>query len=1319
MFVRSHRLDLIISSLFVLAMGACGNFGGCGACGAAQPLPPGGLPATQTVEGGAQIRVTPAGFTKLTSILPGVLNNQLANGFCMPQGQVGSLGFLGTGVQYCGTQQGQCNPGCKVNAQLNPGGLNIAVTNPQTMNVQLSTSVSTTVHLHGKVVGVGFTCDLGVSSSDLNGDLDIAFGINAATGELDIHVAQINAFHLNMDFSGCGPLSSIGNFVSTFLDSFVGQFIIQLLTPAVDNLVQGFLPHPLGVAGMLDVGKMLGKVSPGTKAEMEARMVPGGYVDLVGNGMSLGVIMGINSDIDPTTRTGTRADGIPFASEPARCVPAMPVPSFGTAPYNLPTTSRSTFALNVANEFNGMPDPGADLAMGVSQTTLDQFGHHAVTSGAMCLGVGTSLFKQLNVGTIGILVPSLADLQSDKGNDPLLLVTRPQRPLTFRIGDNTAQSPALTIGIDHMEVDFYAFLYERYVRAFTLDLTMNVGVNLAFDQQPGMPAKITPSLVGISSQNVTVKVLNSDFVKETPAHLQMVLPSVFDLITPLLGNLPAIQVPTFAGFSLHNLQIQRVMTGQDEFLALYAQLGAGLAMRSLAQQDRFAAAAVDKLDAELAPAQPHSTGTARLVGVDTPSAERIRGALLAQPDGKLPSITFDVDRSDALGRPLEWTWRFNDGMWHEYSQHSPLVISDAAFAWQGKFTIGLKSRVVGDYTTVSEIIDTPVVIDSVGPKIFVDKGAWHGDAYAVPVFDTVSETNVTVAFGRPSDTAPATGWFAGSDASQTRWVLGELAEGGRVRVFAKDELGNTTSALIAPFHGQAGSSGCACETGSAPGAGSLALFGLVGLGLFARRRHRGAALAWLVRGAKHRAITTLALWAGATVALSLAPGCSCNKNNAQSCETAKDCGPCPAHQLPFCIDHMCLCSDDIPAGRIGPYSKVAVAPDGTVWVSAYAQSYGDLVVAQAAGGRIPTEAWEWVDGVPSGPVVVPGSKIRGGISDNGPDVGMYTSLAITADGTPIVAYFDRDTASLKVAARWGGTWTSAAVDVGTGPMGAIHAGMYTSLSIRGDNGHAGVAYLAHVTDGAGEHAEVRYAEAKTTQPMGPADWDHYVVDTAPVPVADPAHPNVYPLPEGLGLFITSARDPRDHSPVVAYYDRTAGELKVAKWNSTANQFGVPVVLDGGSGVDDGWNPSIQIDAQGVVHAAYVDATSDQLRYLTEGKPSEIVDDGYRIVGMSVDGYPKPEFHQVADAGLVLPGGVGPLVVYQDATTQELLLAQRQVNGMWTHISVAGATSPWPGAYGFFASAALQPNNVVLSTWVIDQPTGDNWVEVFSKPTLIQ
>ena len=140
-----------------------------------------------------------------------------------------------------------------------------------------------------------------------------------------------------------------------------------------------------------------------------------------------------------------------------------------------------------------------------------------------------------------------------------------------------------------------------------------------------------------------------------------------------------------------------------------------------------------------------------------------------------------------------------------------------------------------------------------------------------------------------------------------------------------------------------------------------------------------------------------------------------------------------------------------------------------------------------------------------------------------------------------------------------------------------------------------------------------------------------------------------------------------------------------------------------------------------MNVAYVNAQHDDLKFITD-KPNavaEIIDDGYRIVGQSVDGLPKPEYHFVGDDASLLLSGGGATVAYQDSTTQELLLAQRGTDGTWTHVSVAGHTDPWPGAYGFFASDAVSGTNLVMSTWVIDQPTNENWVEIFVRPAILQ
>src|SRR5262249_17272057 len=149
-------------------------------------------------------------------------------------------------------------------------------------------------------------------------------------------------------------------------------------------------------------------------------------------------------------------------------------------------------------------------------------------------------------------------------------------------------------------------------RVFTLDLTMNVGVNLDFEQAAGQPVKIKPTLVGISPDKVKISVLTSEFIKKTPEQREAGLRRGFSLVTPLLGNLPEITVPPFAGFQLENLAIRHVTTNQDDFLAIYASLGPSSLMLHAARSDALMAGAVHAMAADLPAPQTPSTGRARL-----------------------------------------------------------------------------------------------------------------------------------------------------------------------------------------------------------------------------------------------------------------------------------------------------------------------------------------------------------------------------------------------------------------------------------------------------------------------------------------------------------------------------------------------------------------------------------------------------------------------------------------------------------------------------------------------------------------------------------
>jgi hypothetical protein len=205
--------------------------------------------------------------------------------------------------------------------------------------------------------------------------------------------------------------------------------------------------------------------------------------------------------------------------------------------------------------------------------------------------------------------------------------------------------------------------------------------------------------------------------------------------------------------------------------------------------------------------------------------------------------------------------------------------------------------------------------------------------------------------------------------------------------------------------------------------------------------------------------------------------------------------------------------------------------------------------------------------------------------------------------------------------------------------------------------------------------------------------------------------------------VDSARLRSNQAPVVVYYDRSNGDLKLAKFDPAMGKFAAPVRLDGAGNIDAGWQPTVAVGKDDRVHVAYIGATGDDLKYITDqtGAMPEIIDDGYRLVGTTVDGLPKPEFHFVGeDASLVMANdGTLPMVVYQDATTQELMLATLQQDRTWARTSLAGAKDPWPGAYGFFASNVVTGPMMTISTWVINQPARENWVEVFQRPTVIQ
>jgi len=205
------------------------------------------------------------------------------------------------------------------------------------------------------------------------------------------------------------------------------------------------------------------------------------------------------------------------------------------------------------------------------------------------------------------------------------------------------------------------------------------------------------------------------------------------------------------------------------------------------------------------------------------------------------------------------------------------------------------------------------------------------------------------------------------------------------------------------------------------------------------------------------------------------------------------------------------------------------------------------------------------------------------------------------------------------------------------------------------------------------------------------------------------------LASGLAGAIGSDFRQADNRLVFVEFGGLLSELRLAP--------GARVVSSGTATLRGTWlfdfdrGVEVAVDGTGAIHVAYQGADHDDVFYKnTMTNAQELVDDGYRIVGTTPDGLPKPEYHFVGSDTQVVLTGNGPMVVYQDATSHELLVADKSgAMGAWRPQALAGNETDWKGAYGFFASAALGTNQVTISTWVIDQQQGDNWVELFGIP----
>jgi MYXO-CTERM domain-containing protein len=1368
---------ILVATSLILTLGVgCGSSGG--GCAGLKPLPkdpqPLGFPTDQLIEGGMQARITKPGMDKLTGSISKLFGSALGNGFCASQ-QTSIYNFLGQSANACEQPSPSCKDssgnaanGCTAYVYLdsskrpashqtgdtmppvaagdNDGKDKIVITvqdsppaaHPQiVVDAWLDILVPVKLVAHGIFSGscylYAYTDHVDAPAGDGNEPMHITATIGVTTdpvtGELALNLDNLSIPNIGLttDSNGgvCGFLSAVASAGLSFLNSLpqvITDFIINLLKPLINNLLQSFLPKPLGLAGVMDSGKLLASLEPPADTNLELFVVPGGYVGSSAGGLTLGIMSGVNSDRDETTRTPG------LTSEPNFCVPSRPTPDLSTAPWMLPfNATRKDFVLSPAGPFAGMPDPTdsmgnlQDVAIGISRTFLDLAGFHIYNSGTMCLHIGGSTIPQLNGGTLSVLIGSLGNILEDR-KAPLALVLRPQTPLNFTIGAGSMMDPLIHIAVEDLRIDFYAWIEERYVRILTLGLDMNIGVNLTVTMDPTtMKPAIQPTLSGLDAKNVKIRVSNTDLLQEPPAQLQQLFPTLINIATGAIGGvIKPIALPAVAGFSLDDLSISKVQTSQDDFLGIFATI-VNTTPESL----------VDWSD----PLHPRLVGQLRMQGtlakVDVPTQAELQ-QLFA--NGSTPSM-FDVTARPRVtlnlgaegapgGQPVEYAYRVDGGMWHDWFRDTNPVIADDAFLLQGFHTLDLRSRVVNKWSTESAPQSIRVLIDSVPPEVHPALDGNDPTRVDFNGFDIVSDTSkLTYAYvdatGRLTPFTP--------DDGMTLQLMKQLTSDGHapLQLSVMDEAGNVGAyqvqlADVNGFHGRTTnpppSGGCGCSVGGASDPTSTKL-GLLAVAAFA------VMLVWRRR----RAL----LWVLCAGALGAVFGCG----NSNQCSIDDDCSSmaCPGGQVAQCQSSMCICAPDIVPGDVGRFSSMAMI-GSNAYVAAYNTYWGDLMIGHVTPpGVVPT--WDFVDGFPDeGPTSVTNSHIRGGVEDKGDDVGRYTSIQATADGQPIIAYYDKTHGALKFTSFNVIRWKAHVVDKGTGTPDhdGDDIGRWASMSLD-KNGKPMIAYTATQMTGTKSgmpEGQLRVAQAKTATPEATSDWTVVIVDSRPLPVAsmpdggaaDGGSSAPYELlPEGIGLMPSLARKP-DDTPGIAYYDRTRGNLRYVEYLPQTGAWSTPVILDGedptGNDTGDvGLYPSLAYDESSVGHISYEDSTHDNLLYMdTMKKMVEVVDNGYRPgEETTLDGLNSPVYHLVGDSSSIQTVSGKVVIAYQDSTVEQLRIAQRGTDGKWMTAVVAGHAMPFKGAYGFYANLRISNKKGVISSYAINQQL-DNplyYVELFS------
>ncbi len=315
-----------------------------------------------------------------------------------------------------------------------------------------------------------------------------------------------------------------------------------------------------------------------------------------------------------------------------------------------------------------------------------------------------------------------------------------------------------------------------------------------------------------------------------------------------------------------------------------------------------------------------------------------------------------------------------------------------------------------------------------------------------------------------------------------------------------------------------------------------------------------------------------------------------------------------------CTGSATITSVDDPADTVGLFTSIAIGADGRPVISYQNFTTGTLKVAKCANAACS------------------GSATITTVDDPANRVGSQTSLAIGTGGLPVISYYDETAGALKVAkctnAACTGVATITTVADLTGNVGA-----YNSIAI-GADGLPVISYSANTANAlrvvkcaqldCSDSSSIATITLNTVDANSPGLYNSLAIGADGLPVisywdfaasALRVAKCANPACSGSAT-ITTVDDPAnqvgqyssidigaDGFPVISYFDNTAIALKVAKCTNAACTGSATITTVDDAANNVGYFTSIAIGIDGLPVISYYDNGAGALRVAKCGSPS--------------------------------------------------------------------------------------------------------------------